>query len=529
MNLEALNDLPEIWDTLNEQERRLILAELDAIEEELMDWEPLPGPQTLALETDADIILYGGAAGGGKTDLALGKAYKQHKRILILRREFPQLAGIIERSKELYTRYGKYTGSPQPTWRLKYKGQSKLIEFAACQHEKDKSKYQGRPHDLRVIDEAANFLESQIDFIAGWVRSEDPNQKCQLLLLSNPPTSSDGLWLFNWFAPWLDTKHPNPAAPGELRWFAKVNGKDTEVKDNQTFVLIDDQIIYDFDPVDFTKDKIITPKSRTFIPARVTDNPYYVESGYIATLQAMPEPLRSQMLYGDFLAGQQDDAWQVIPTDWVLAAQKRWRETRKPDIAISALGVDVARGGIDKTVITKRYNNWFDKQIVHPGQFTPDGDAVAGLVIKEYKDDPYVIFDVIGVGASAYDAFKRQITDPQRKLKVIPFHAAEKSEAKDKTKQLTFYNQRAEWYWKFREALDPASGLDIALPDDRELLADLCTPRWELTARGIKIESKEDIIERIGRSPDKGDSAIYAYVIQVKRPAQSAYINIMGR
>lgn len=528
MHISELDGLVDVWDQLSDTEKRQVLAELDAIEDELMRWSPLPA-QVPALTTTADIVLYGGSAGGGKSFLALGKALLQHKRVLILRREFPQLSGLIETSKELYSRYGKFTATPQPTWRVKYDGVDKLIEFGSCQHEHDKNKYQGRAHDLRVLDEAANFLESQVDFIAGWVRSEDANQKCQLLLLSNPPTSSDGLWLYNWFAPWLDNKHPNPAKPGELRWFAKISGEDVEVSDGQPFVLENGEIVYNFDKSLYPADQIIVPKSRTFIPARVTDNPYYVESGYIATLQALPEPLRSQMLYGDFLAGQQDDAWQVIPTEWVLQAQKRWRETPKPNVALSAIGVDVARGGSDKTAITKRYGNWFDKQITHPGQFTPDGDAVAGLVMKEYKDDPYVIFDVIGVGASAYDSFKRQIIDPQRKLKIIPFHASEKSEGKDKTKQFTFYNQRAEWYWKFREALDPANKLDLALPDDRELLADLCAPKWELTPRGIKIESKEDIIDRIGRSPDKGDSCIYAYVMKVARPAYRTNVNVLGR
>jgi hypothetical protein len=530
MNLDDLDDLPLIWDSLSTSEQRQILAELDAIEDDLSEWRALPGPQTVALNTDADIILYGGAAGGGKSFLALGKALTQHRRVLILRREFPQLAGLIETSKELYARYGKFTGTPQPTWRLRFKGKDKLIEFGSCQHEHDKNKYQGRPHDLRVLDEAANFLESQVDFLAGWVRSEDRHQKCQLLLLSNPPTSGEGRWLFEWFAAWLDDKHPNPALPGELRWFAKINGLNVELKNHQPFVLdADNKIIYDFNPADYSKDKIVTPKSRTFIPARVTDNPYYVESGYIATLQALPEPLRSQMLYGDFNAGQQDDAWQVIPTEWVLQAQKRWRETPKPDVALTAIGVDVARGGDDKTALTKRYDNWVDKQIVHAGQVTPDGDAVAALVFKEYRDDPLVIFDVIGVGASAYDAFKRQISDPYRKLKVIPFHASEKSEAKDQTRQLTFFNQRSERYWKMREMLDPKSGLNIALPDDRELRADLCSPRWELTPRGIKVESKDDIVERLGHSPDKGDSCIYAFVINTKRPPQSANINIFGR
>jgi hypothetical protein len=72
--------------------------------------------------------------------------------------------------------------------------------------------------------------------------------------------------------------------------------------------------LYDFDPVRLRPEKIITPVSRTFIPSRVTDNYFYVKSGYIATLQSMPEPLRSQMLEGDFNAGVEDDEWQVIPT-----------------------------------------------------------------------------------------------------------------------------------------------------------------------------------------------------------------------
>jgi hypothetical protein len=463
------------------------------------------------------------------TDLALGKGLKQHKRVLILRREFPQLAGIIERSRVLYTPYGKYTASPHPTWRLNYKGVNKIIEMGACQYDDDKLKYQGRPHDLRVLDEAANFLESQVVFLAGWVRSEDPTQKCQLLLVSNPPTNANGQWLFNWFAPWLDPKHHNPAKPGELRWFARINDVDTEVIDSRPFILDGANLIYDFDSSIYAEDDIITPKSRTFIPARVVDNPYYVKSGYIATLQALPEPLRSQMLKGDFAAGRADDAWQTIPTEWVLLAQERWKKTPKPSIPMTALGVDVARGGADKTVITPRFNNWFGKQIVYPGKSTPDGPAVAKLALKERNDNCFIIVDVIGVGASVYDYLRTTTTDPHDKLKMIGFHACEGSEATDKSKKLKFINQRAEWYWKFREALDPANGMNLALPDDSELLADLCAPRWDITPRGIKIESKEEIIERIGRSPDKGDSAIYAFVMNVKRPPHGANVNVFGR
>ena len=71
-------------------------------------------------------------------------------------------------------------------------------------------------------------------------------------------------------------------------------------------------------------------------------------------------------------------------------------------------------------------------------------------------------------------------------------------------------NLRAEAYWRMREALDPDYGDDLALPDDSELLADLCAPRWEYTPRGVRVEEKEDIIKRIGRSPDAGDAAVLA-------------------
>src|SRR3981189_2997714 len=99
----------------------------------------------------------------------------------------------------------------------------------------DELKYQGRPKDLLALDEATNFLEAQARFLMGWVRTTIPGQRCRAVLTFNPPTTTEGQWVLQFFGPWLDENHPNPAKPGELRWFAVIDGKDTEVASGQSF------------------------------------------------------------------------------------------------------------------------------------------------------------------------------------------------------------------------------------------------------------------------------------------------------
>lgn len=461
-------------------------------------WLPLPGPQTTAYESQADVIGYGGAAGGGKTDLAIGLALTKHRRVAIFRREGPQLIGIIDRMEEMIGNKDGYNGKDK-IWRLK----KLVVEFCSAPHPGDEKKYQGRPKDLLIIDEAANFIESQIRFIMGWVRTTIKGQKCTTLMTFNPPTDDDGEWVIPFFAPWLDKKHPNPAEPGELRWFATLDGKDIELENGDTF--------------DHNGERVI-PQSRTFIPSKVTDNPFLVDTGYIAQLQSLPEPLRSQMLHGDFLAGRQDNPWQVIPTAWVEQAQARWTEEGRAK-PLDSMGVDVARGGDDETVIARRHGAWYDRNDSHPGKATPDGQAVAGLVFAKRKDNAPVHIDVIGVGASAYDQLKGAVH-------TIAINSSEKSEKTDKSKSLQFRNKRAELWWLMREALDPESGDNLSLPPDDKLKSDLCAPRWKITAGGILVESKEDIYKRIQRSTNDGDAVVYANEKTVKRdmrqgPAQA--------
>lgn len=490
---------PSILALLTPAER----AELDQLlyDPTRLFW-PLPGPQLMAYESLADVIGYGGAAGGGKSFLAIGKALTQHRKSMILRREATQLTGIIDDMANLLGGREGYNGQER-IWRLR---DGRQIEFGSVPNLGDEARYQGRPHDLLVFDEAANFLEAQVRFLLGWLRTTIQGQRCQALLTFNPPTRSEGRWIVKFFAPWLDKKHPDPAAPGELRWFAMVDGEETEVPTGESFRHGADTI---------------KPMSRTFIPSRVSDNPYLMGTGYMATLQALPEPLRSQMLYGDFNAGIEDDPWQVVPTAWVEAAQSRWSRPGKLP-PMDSMGVDVARGGRDNTIIARRHGMWFDEALVYPGSATPNGPTVAGLTIAAKRDDAVVHIDVIGVGSAPYDFLN------EAGQQVVGVNVAEAAVGTDKSGRLRFKNLRSELWWRMREALDPTNNTGIALPPDPALLADLCAPTWELSGSTIYVASREQIMEKIGRSPDYGSAYVLALMDTPKRAALRALLGVSG-
>ncbi len=494
-------EILELERFLTPAERQELQALIDADLAE-RPWAPLPGPQTLAYESTADVVGFGGAAGGGKTDLACGKALNQHQVAQVFRREGTELTAIIDRLSEIVGHREGLGGKP-PVWRDPG-GKCRLIEFCSVPNLGDERKFQGRAKDLLVIDEAANFLESQVRFLMGWVRTVDPEQRTQTLLTFNPPTSAEGRWVISFFAPWLDRKYAGPggrAEPGEIRYVAVIDGKDQWLASGEPFKHNGETII---------------PQSRTFIPSRITDNPFLFGTNYMSTLQALPEPLRSQMLYGDFEAGMQDDIWQAIPTKWVEAAQARWAE-RLPKGEMMQMGVDVARGGQDSTVIAARHRDdqaghdlWFDRLAKVQGPDTDDGDKCAAQVLIRRRDDAPVNLDVIGVGAAAYDAIKR--TGAQ----IWGVNVAEAARSTDKTGRLLFANLRSELWWKVRELLDPTAHTGMALPPDQELLAELCAPRFSLVGKTIKIESREEIIKRVGRSPDKATAVILAAIDQPK-------------
>ena len=112
------------------------------------------------------------------------------------------------------------------------------------------------------------------------------------------------------------------------------------------------------------------------------------------------------MLLGDFMAGGEDDPWQVIPSEWIRLSQERWQETPRPKAKLDAMGCDPSRGGRDETVLARRFGDWFDTLVVLPGQEVPDGPKCAALVVQNIRDGAPVFVDVIGIGSSVVDHLK---------------------------------------------------------------------------------------------------------------------------
>lgn len=479
------------------QEKRDQLTKL-VMQADQRCWVPFPAsPQRQAYYSLADELFYGGAQGGGKSDLVLGLAATQHWNSVILRREFPMMRNLIERSRQIYNAEGRshskdsYNESTH-IWRLL---SGRIVEFTALQYDKDKEDQRGRPRDFYGWDEICQFTEGQYRFVNAWNRTSRPGQRCRIVATGNPPTSSEGEWVIRYWAPWIDSQYPYPAEPGELRWFARVDNKDEPREDNKPFKW---------------KGETIIPRSRTFIPALLGDNPVLdnPESGYRALLQSLPEPLRSQALYGDFSIGLTDDAWQVIPTAWIRAAQKRWTELAPQ--RMTSMGVDPAHGGAAQTVISRRHGRWFAPLLKWPGRETPEGPHVARLVAKYHEAGADINIDAIGYGASAYEFLKRDFDYLQANIR--PVNEGAKCTLFDRSGRYPLANVRTALYWKLREALDPEHGDNLALPPDPEMVADLCAARYELSASGIKVEAKDKIEERVGRvSVDCGDAVMLAH------------------
>lgn len=450
-----------------------------------VDWRPNPGPQSIAYLCEADELGYGGQAGGGKTDLLLGLGLTSHHRSHIFRREATQLHDIWQRLREILGAQGQ-ANETLKRWRL---GGGRMIQLASCEHEKDWEKWQGRAADLKGFDELTAFSESMYLKLGAWNRSVIEGQRCRRVATFNPPTTAEGEWVTERFSPWLDPGSANPARPGDLLWFVRIDGVDTLVDGPGEFRV---------------GDQTYRPQSRTFIPAALSDNPFLTGTDYESVLDQLPEPLRSQLKHGEFGLSRMEDPWQVIPAAWVEAAQKRWTED-PPKARPDAIGVDPARGGADRLARCARHGVWYSRVDWWQGEPCDTGPKAAALASSGVPSGCPFFVDVIGIGSSVHDS----LVSMGRRSE--PVNVSESSSRRDRSGALTFRNLRTELWWRLREALDPDEGAGLALPPGKDLRRELCAPRYTVMMGGvIAVEPKSDISTRIGSSPDLAEAVILA-------------------
>jgi len=286
---------------------------------------PQVGPQEAFLSTDADICIYGGAAGSGKSFGLLLDPLRYISTVkgfgaVIFRRTTPQITsqgGLWDTSSALYTTLGAVQNRTDLKWVFPPYGNA--VKFSHLEYEKHVYDYQGAQIPLICFDELTHFTENQFWYLMSRNRSVcgvRPYVRCT----TNPDpdswliTGSGGKWgtgLIGW---WIDqeTGYPIPERSGVLRWF---------IRDNNVLVWADTpgELIEKFPGRQ--------PRSLTFIPARLDDNPALTSKDpqYRANLMALPYVEMMRLLMGN---------WKIRPTAGDVFQRGWFLKSYRPDLFV---------------------------------------------------------------------------------------------------------------------------------------------------------------------------------------------------
>lgn len=262
-------------------------------------WKPLPKQEQFMVRSEYE-VLYGGAAGGGKSDALLCEALRQvnipHYRAIIFRKTYPQLSELVDRSLELYTAAfpkAKYIKS-EHCWRFP---SGAKIYFGAMQHEKDKLKYQGKRYDFIGFDELTHFTWNEYSYMFSRNRPGGKGTRVYIRATANPGGIGHA---------WVKQRFIDPAPPLT-------------------------PVISEYKVVKPDGGEIIKTRSRIFIPAGVFDNKHLLSNNpdYLAALAALPEAEKQALLYGDWnsFTGQVFKEWVDDKSHYL---DRRWTHVIEP-------------------------------------------------------------------------------------------------------------------------------------------------------------------------------------------------------
>lgn len=266
--------------------------------------EPQPGPQTAFLSSPADIAIYGGAAGGGKTWSLLMEPLRHINKpgfgAVIFRRNLVQVTnegGLWDEAARLYPIL-KATSTQRPlAWTFPAKTR---VTFAHLEDEKTVEHFQGSQIPLIGFDELTHFTQRQFFYMLSRNRSLC-GVKPYVRATCNPDADS---WVAQFIAWWIDqeTGLAIPERSGLIRWMVRINDKISWADDPA-------DLIAEFGPD-------AQPKSVTFIAASLFDNRILMKAdpGYLANLNALPRVERERLLGGN---------WKIRPASG-LYFKREW-------------------------------------------------------------------------------------------------------------------------------------------------------------------------------------------------------------
>lgn len=250
---------------------------------------PQPGPQETFLGSSADIAIYGGAAGGGKTWALLMEPLRhignENFGAVFFRRTTVQVrneGGLWDESEKLYPVIGATPKEHVLSWQFP---SGATVSFAHLEHDKTVLNWQGSQIPLICFDELTHFSQKQFWYMVSRNRSMC-GVRPYIRATCNPDADS---WVAEFISWWIDQETGLPIAEraGVVRWFVRIN----------------DALIWADDPAELEeKHPGIPPKSATFIPAKLTDNAALMaaDPGYMANLLALPKVERERLLGGNW-------------------------------------------------------------------------------------------------------------------------------------------------------------------------------------------------------------------------------------
>ena len=291
----------------------------------VVEYRPQPGPQEMFLSSPADIVIYGGMAGGGKT---WGLEFEPLRHILpsarwpngvpgftgvIFRRTAPQIrneGGLWDESLTIYPHFGGKPIEHITEWRFQG-GQT--IRFASMQHEKDRFDWDGSQIPYIGFDELIHFTEEQFFYLLSRNRTTI-GIKPYVRATTNPDADS---WVADFIAWWInqDEQDPNYGLPiperiGKIRYFVRKN-------DQLHWGDTPEELYHLFEhyPAHINRRNLV--KSLTFIPASVYDNRKLLDANpeYLANLEALPYVERMRLLGGN---------WKIRPTTGNIFNRSWW-------------------------------------------------------------------------------------------------------------------------------------------------------------------------------------------------------------